>query len=88
MKHELAAAVIVIAGLVLAQASSNLGVPAVPGTSVPENNPGTAVPAPRSSPLGLSAPATGTGFGAPSNPAPAPGISFGAAPAPLISPGR
>ena len=90
MKHGFAA--LAMAGLMLAQmntpGSYNLGIPAVPGTRVPESNSATAVSPSQSPALGNST-APGTGAGAAGqNAAPATGISFGAAPPPLISPNR
>jgi hypothetical protein len=92
MKHEFTAAV-VTAGLALAQLSTpgsyNLGVPAVPGTRVPESNPATAVPAPQSAAPGLStapAPTFSPTFAPSSSGGPA--YSFGAAPPPMVAPGR
>lgn len=90
MKHELSA--FIAAGLMLAQMSSyNGGLPATPGTSVPESNPATAISpsrgaAPSSSPS--AGPAIGSGAGTSTAPA-GPAYSFGAAPPPTLSiPGR
>ncbi len=92
MKHQLAAA-LMTASLFLAQltvpGSYNLGIPAVPGTRVPESNPGTAVFAPPSpAPSSFSAPSVaGSSMSSPvMNSGPA--YSFGAAPPPTVSPGR
>jgi len=82
-----------MAGLILAQistpgASYNGGVPAVPGTRVPESNPATAVPPPQTA--APSAPSAGTGSSfatAPSSNS-GPAYSFGAAPPPVVSPAR
>ena len=61
MKHELVA--FTFAGLMLAQMSSyNGGIPITPGTSVPENNPATAIVTPRGAPPS-SSPAAGAAIG-------------------------
>jgi hypothetical protein len=80
-----------LTGLILVQlnGASNLGVPAVPGTRVPESNPATAVPAPQS-----AAPSSRLGSAGGSSTTPSagasqgPAYSFGVAPAPVVSPGR
>ncbi|HWD56987.1 MAG TPA: hypothetical protein VG308_01810 [Stellaceae bacterium] len=78
-----------LAALLLAQASSNLGIPQTPGTRVPESNPATSIVTPQSAPPPASASASG-----PAAPAPAPSgnsgpaYSFGAAPPPVVSPGH
>ena len=96
MQQRNRAAVLTVAGVILAQlltpGATNLGIPAVPGTRVPESNPATAVAPPIYTPSipdtpssGASAPAPATGGPvAPSGPA----YSFGAAPPPVTSPGR
>ena len=93
MQHRIAA-VLGMAGLALAQLTppggSNLGIPAVPGTRVPESNPGTVVSPPPAASSGSSAPAANSGTAAPapgSNGA-GPAYSFGAAPPPVIAPGK
>lgn len=97
MQQSNRAAVLAVAGMVLAQlltpGAPNLGIPAVPGTRVPESNPATAVTPPPSytpgssgaAPSGSAAPPP-----APSEPAApsGPAYSFGAAPPPMTSPGR
>jgi hypothetical protein len=89
--HHRPAVILGIAGLVLAQLStpSNLGVPAVPGTRVPESNPATAVPAPQSAaPSSVPGPAGGSSTTPSAGASQGPAYSFGVAPAPLVSPGR
>jgi hypothetical protein len=86
MKANLAAS-LAIAGLLLAQATVpgtyNLGTPMVPGTRVPESNPGTAVQLPpASAPRGPSPASTFSAPPAASNSGPA--YSFGAASAPAM----
>ncbi len=91
MQHRFAA-MLGMAGLALAQlttpGTSNLGVPAVPGTRVPESNPGTAISPPAFS--GPSAPAANPGpaASAPGSSDTGPAYSFGAAPPPVIAPGK
>jgi hypothetical protein len=91
MKHEYAA--VLATALVLAQlnapGSYNLGIPATPGTRVPESNPATAI-TPPSSPAPNSSTAPSAGTAAPAAPIgnTGPAYSFGAAPAPIVSPGR
>jgi hypothetical protein len=84
-------AAVALAGLLLAQigtpGGSNLGVPAVPGTRVPESNPATSI-APSQSPAPSGPAAPSSGEATISTPAPAPSLSFGAAPPPLVSPNR
>jgi hypothetical protein len=86
MKHELVA--ITVAGLMLAQMSSyNGGIPATPGTSVPESNPATVIApsrgfTPSSSPEAGPAIGSGGGMGSGSS---GPAYSFGAAPPPTLS---
>jgi hypothetical protein len=80
-----------IAGLMLAQATVpgtyNPGPPIVPGTRVPESNPGTAVQLPpAAAPSGPSPAAAVAAPPASSNSGPA--YSFGAAPGPTVAPGR
>ena len=82
-----------LAGLLLAQltppGSYNLGVPAVPGTRVPESNAATAVTPPQfSAPASTTAPAAGTGSVPSVSPSTGPAYSFGAAPPSVVSPGR
>ncbi|MBV8777731.1 MAG: hypothetical protein JO258_11105 [Alphaproteobacteria bacterium] len=72
--------------------SYNLGTPQVPGTRVPESNPGTTI-APLPSPAPASSAAGPTGSdgtaAAPAGVTPSgPGYSFGAAPMPVTSIGR
>jgi|HubBroStandDraft_3_1064219.scaffolds.fasta_scaffold723052_1 hypothetical protein len=91
MERKLAA--MAIAGLFMAQLSTpgyvNLGVPAVPGTRMPESNPATAAPMPQSSvPSSLSAPTTSAGPAALPGSSAGPAYSFGAAPSPVVAPGR
>jgi hypothetical protein len=86
-------AALAAAGLLLAQTgtpSYNLGVPAVPGTRVPENNPATAMPSPQSSETGATAPTPGASAVPTQSPGAAsgPGYAFGAAPPPITSPSR
>ena len=87
MKHQLAARI--VTGLMLAQMNSyNGGIPITPGTSVPESNPATVAPPPRS-PAPSTSPANsatvGSNRGASSAPA-GPAYSFGAAPPPVVGP--
>ena len=88
MKHQLVM-IAAAAGLVLAQASGSvtLGVPSVPGTRVPESNPGTAQPPPPSAAPSAS-PAATPSFAGPSGSYSGPAYSFGAAPPPTVSTGR
>jgi hypothetical protein len=87
------AAVLGMAGLALAQltppGTSNLGIPAVPGTRVPESNPGTAIAPPAVS-AGSSAPVVNPGTAAPTpgSSSAGPAYSFGAAPPPVVAPGK
>jgi hypothetical protein len=79
------AAMLVVTGLVLAQASgtpTNLGVPSVPGTATPESSPATRISPPAGSSATISPSATMSN--APASPGPA--ASFGAAPPPTLSP--
>ncbi|HWB47484.1 MAG TPA: hypothetical protein VG651_00105 [Stellaceae bacterium] len=90
MKADFAAP-LAVAGLLLAQATVpgtyNLGVPTVPGTRVPESNPGTAVQMPpAAAPSAPSPPAASAAPPASSNSGPA--YSFGAAPAPTTGSSR
>lgn len=85
------AAFLAVAGMLLAQTAVpgtyNLGPPTVPGTRVPEYNPGTAVQLPpAAAPSGPSPAAAVAAPPASSNSGPA--YSFGAAPGPTIAPGR
>jgi hypothetical protein len=80
-----------LAGVILAQltvpGTYNLGPPTVPGTRVPESNPGTAVQMPAApSPSAPSPAATFSSPPASSDSGPA--FSFGAAPGPTVAPGR
>ena len=95
--HHKLAVFTLFAGLSLAQltppGTSNLGVPSVPGTRVPENSPATAVTPPATLPLRGAAAATSPssdGAGAVSAPSgnSGPAYSFGAAPPPVVAPGR
>jgi hypothetical protein len=93
--HGRASAIAAALALVLlAQAGGgptyNLGTPQVPGTRIPESNPGTAVATPQSPPpgAGASSGATNPASGGPSGESSGPGYSFGAAPPPVTSPGR
>ena len=87
MKHQLAA--LIVTGLTLAQMNSyNGGIPITPGTSVPESNPATVAPPPRSSVPSSSpaySPTVGSNRGVSSAPA-GPAYSFGAAPPPVVGP--
>jgi hypothetical protein len=90
MKANLAAS-LAVTGLMLAQATVpgtyNLGPPIVPGTRVPESNPGTAVAVPQApAPSAPSPAATFSSAPAASNSGPA--YSFGAAPGPTVGAGR
>lgn len=89
MKYQLAA--LIVTGLTLAQMNSyNGGIPIAPGTSVPESNPATVMPPPRSSVPSSSpavSPTVGPNTGVGSAPAPTgPAYSFGAAPPPVVGP--
>ena len=90
MKANLAAS-LTLAGVILAQVTVpgtyNLGPPIVPGTRVPESNPGTAVVMPQVAAPGGPSPAA-TFSSAPAGSSSGPAYSFGAAPAPVAAPGR
>jgi hypothetical protein len=86
------AAALVLAGLILAQigapSSNSTGIPATPGTRVPEDSPATRLPPPQSyGPSSLSTPSLGTTPTVP-NGNTGPAYSFGAAPPPIVSPGK
>jgi hypothetical protein len=93
MKHRSVAGMLVLAGLLLAQAGapdgSNLGSPRLYGTRTPEQNPATTVaPTPN---YGTQAPAPSPAAGLSNPPATTntgPGYSFGAAPPPIGAPGK
>ena len=86
------AAALVLAGLMLAQLSApggnSTGIPATPGTRVPEDSPATRLPPPQSyGPSSLSTPSLGTTPTVP-NGNTGPAYSFGAAPPPVVSPSK
>ena len=91
MQPKLAAA-LTAAGLILAQlntpGSYNLGIPAVPGTRIPESNPATSIvvapPAPAPGGMSASPAAAGAASGVSEGPA----YSFGSAPPPTTSSAR
>jgi hypothetical protein len=87
MKYQLVALTLV--SVLLAQMNSyNGGIPITPGTSVPESNPATVAPPPRSSVPSSSpadSPTFGSNRGVSSAPA-GPAYSFGAAPPPVVGP--
>jgi hypothetical protein len=89
MKANLAAS-LAIAGVILAQATVpgtyNLGTPMVPGTRVPESNPGTAVQMPQASAPSAPSPAA-TFSAAPASSNSGPAYSFGAS-SPAAAPSR
>jgi hypothetical protein len=90
MKANLVAAA-AITTLILAQATVpgtyNLGPPTVPGTRVPESNPGTVVQVPQAAAPSTPSPAA-TFSSAPAGSNSGPAFSFGAAPGPTVAPGR
>jgi hypothetical protein len=91
-KPASALAALAVAGLILAQLSTpgtyNTGIPATPGTRVPEDSPATRLPPPQSyGPSSLSTPSLATTPTVP-NGNTGPAYSFGAAPPPVVSPSK